>query len=894
MFSRISRQQQRERELRAEVEAHIAHEMDDLMARGYSREEAERAAHRRFGNVTQLQERVHERNASLFFATILQDFRQALRMMRLNPSFPVVATLSLALGIGANVAIFQLVNAVLLRSLPVERPHELLSIDFNDGDARAGMFADPADLSYPIYQRLRDRQTVFSGVSAWAQDRFNLRPSGDARYVNGLWVSGNFFPLLGVRPALGRLFNDDDDRKGCGTSTGAVLSWGFYQSEFGADPAILSRSVTLRGHTFPITGVTQAEFFGPLVGRRFDVAVPMCAEPLLRGARSALEDPARWWLGAFARLKPGQSQQSANSELAGLSAAIMQETVQASARKSERERYLRVKLVSLPAALGNSNLRDDYQTALWLLMGAVALVLLISCANIGNLLLARGSARSREIAVRLALGASRGRLVRQLMVESLLLAAIGAAVGLWLARYASGFLAAFLSTARNPVYLDLTMDWRVIAFTLMAGVATCVAFGLAPALFATRTEPLQALRSTGRSVTQDRGRNHLRRFLVVSQVALSLLLLSGSLLLMKSLRHLRTHNAGFARSGILVANVNYGEPPLTPDQQAVSTANLLQQMRALPGGTMASATTIVPLAGMGMNDMIAVDTGSGPKETLTFQNVVLPDYFKTMGTRLVAGRDFTTSDLAGKARTAIANQAFVKRHFGEGNAIGRSVTSLRLGGARLEIVGVVEDSHYFSLTEDTMPQIFLPAATSGDDSLPRRFVLRSTVPPEQLIPAVRRILLSERPQSSLEFDVFEQRVEESIVRERLLATLTFLFGGLATLVAVIGLYGVVAYMVARRRGEFGIRLSLGARPVEIVRLVMRESLLLVLIGAAAGLALTLAFAAPLRAVLRGVEPHDPAMLSLAISALMLVALLASYLPASSAARTDPMSALREE
>jgi predicted permease len=894
MFSRISRHRRRAEQLRAEVEAHLAHEIDDLVARGYSWEAAEREACRRFGNITQLQEKVHEMKPGWMIEILAQDLRQAVRMMRLNPSFAMVAAISLALGIGANVAIFQLVNAVLLRSLPVERPHELLSVDFNDGEARSGMFHGPAGLSYPVYQRLRDRQTLFSGVAAWGEDRFNLRPSGDARYVNGLWVSGNFFPVLGTRAAVGRLFTAADDRGGCGASSGAVLSWGFYQNEFGGDPEVLSRTVTLGGHTFSIIGVAQPEFFGPLVGRRFDVALPLCAERLFRGVRSGLDDPARWWLSAFARLKPGQSAKSADSELAALSPAIMRETVQPNARKEDRERYLRVKLVSRPAALGESNLRRTYEPALWLLMAAVMLVLLIACANIGNLLLARGSVRTREIAVRLALGASRGRLVRQLMAESLLLAAIGAGAGLWLAGYASRLLTAFLSTSRNHVYLDLSLDWRVAAFTVGAGLATCLAFGLAPAFLATRTEPAQALRSATRSLTQDRGRKRLRQFLVVSQVALSLLLLSGSFLLMKSLRHLRTHNAGFARNGILVASIDYGKPAMSSEQQAAAAANLIGRLRSLPGGAMVSAAAIVPLSGMFMNDLVVVDTGSGFREVLTFQNVVFPDYFKTMGTRLLAGRDFTPLDMAGKARTVIANQAFVDRHLGGGNAIGRTVGSLRMGGARLEIVGVVEDSRYSSLGEEATPQLFLPAAPGDDGPYPRRFVLRSTLPPAQLIPQVRRVLLAERPQSTLEFEIFEQRMEESIVRERLLAVLTLIFSGLATLVAVIGLYGVVAYMVERRRGEFGIRLSLGARPSAILRLVLRESLVLVSAGTAAGLVLTMALASPLRAVLRGVQPHDPAMILLAAAVLMMVALLASYLPAASAARTDPLSALRDE
>lgn len=889
-----SRQKRREAELRAEVDAHVSHEIDDLLAKGYSREDAERAAFRRFGNVTQLQERVHESHPGHLLESVMQDLRQAWRMLRLSPSFTAVTILSLALGIGANVAIFQLVNAVMLRSLPVERPHELVSIDFNDGDAKNGHFLPPADLSYPIFRRLRERQQVFSGIAAWGEERFNLRPTGDVRYASGLWLSGGFFPVLGVRPAAGRLFQESDDQPGCGANVGAVLSWGFYQTEYGADPAVLSRTVSLNGQTFPVIGITAPEFFGPVVGRRFDVALPLCAAALFRGRESAFEDTGRWWLGVFARRKPGVEIQAVDTELAALSPAILQETIWREARKEERDRYLRAKLVSEPAALGESNLRREYEAALWLLMGAVMLVLLIACANIGNLMLARGSARTREIAVRLALGASRGRLIRQLMAESLLLAAIGCAAGLLLAGYGSEFLAAFLSTSRNRVFLDFALDWRVVAFTAGAGVATCVAFGLAPALFATRTEPAQALRSTGRSLTQDRGKNRVRRFLVVSQVALSLLLLCGSFLLLKSLRYLRTHNPGFAREGILVASVEYGKPELTSKQQAALAASLVDQLRMLPGGAKASAVAILPLSGQGMNDMVATGFATGAKEVLTFQNVVLPGYFDAMGTRLLAGRDFTPSDLSGQPRTVIVNQAFVDKHLGGGNAIGKTVASLRLGGRRLEIAGVVENARYLSLGENTTPQLYLPASTDGGGSFPRRFLVRSTLPEEHLIPEVRRVIQTVRPQSTIDFSIFASRIEDSILRERMLAMLTLIFSTLATLVAVIGLYGVVAYMVERRRSEFGIRLSLGAQPKAILKLVLRESLGLTAIGTAVGLGLTLTIATPLRAVLRGVEPHDPAMISLAVCVLVFVALVASYLPASGAARTDPMSALREE
>ncbi|MDQ3173643.1 MAG: ABC transporter permease [Acidobacteriota bacterium] len=483
---------------------------------------------------------------------MIKDLSFALRMLRKSPGFTAVAVLSLALGIGANTAIFHLLDAVRLKSLPVKAPQELTEVRIGDLTGARGSFSTRyASVTNPIWEQLRDRQQAFSGLAAWGTDTFNLAQGGETRPAKALWVSGDFFSVLGVPPVLGRVFAPSDDQRGCNTP-GMVISHAFWQKEYGGAAGVLGRKITLANQPFEVIGVTPASFFGLEVGRSFDLALPICADAIVSGSNNSLDNGTSWWLMVTGRLKTGWSLQQATSNLQAISPGLFESSLPANYPTTNVKDYLGFKLEAVPAASGYSTLREDYERPLWLLFGIAGLVLLIACANLANLLLARASAREREMAVRQALGASRRRLVRQLLAESLLLAAVGAALGAFLAQTLSRFLVSFLNTGGNNVFLSLGLDWRVLGFAAGTAALTCVLFGLTPALRATRIEPGAAMKASGRGLTAGRERFSLRRALVVIQVALSLVLVAGALLFSRSLNKLETVDTGFRQDGILI------------------------------------------------------------------------------------------------------------------------------------------------------------------------------------------------------------------------------------------------------------------------------------------------------------------------------------------------------
>src|SRR5437868_4402883 len=526
---------------------------------------------------------------TMLLDTIGQDLRYGARLLRLNPGFAAVAIFSLALGIGANTAIFQLLDAVRLRSLPVKNPQQLARIRVvYEPKGRSGRFEGyTSDLTNTLWEHIRDQQQGFSQVGAWTLHAFNTSPRGQVHMVPGLWVSGSFFDMLGVRPALGRLIFPSDDVRGCG-SPGAVISYSFWQREFGGARSVLGNTITLQGHPFPIIGVTPANFFGVEVGRNFDVALPICAEPVVNGERSLLNTPEGWWLAAIGRLKPGWSVARASAQLAAISPAVLQATLPPGYDSINREQYLQLRLGASPAASGISQLREDYGTPLWLLIAITGLVLLIACANLANLMMARASARQGEMAVRLALGASRARLIRQVLAESLLLAVIGAVCGAALAGLLSRTLVSYLSTQDNQVFLHIAFDWRVLGFTAALAIFTCLLFGLTPALQAAGTAPGDAMKASSRSLTTGGRRFSLRRALVVSQMALSLVLLVGALLFVRTFRNLATLDTGFHRDHILVANLDFSNLNLPPGRRAAFKQALADHIAAMSGVTAAA------------------------------------------------------------------------------------------------------------------------------------------------------------------------------------------------------------------------------------------------------------------------------------------------------------------
>ncbi len=826
-----------------------------------------------------------------------QDLRYGARLLRLNPAFTFVATLSLALGIGANTAIFQLLDAVRLRSLPVKSPQELVKIELADTSHMSGNFsARFSDLSNPQWELLRNRRDVFSGMMAWSDHRFNLALGGEARYAEGLLVSGEFFSVLGVSATMGRVFTTDDDRRGCG-SPGAVISYPFWLREFGGDAAALGKKVSLDGHPFDVLGVTPPGFFGVEVGRSFDVAIPICSEAVI-AADSGLDKRHHWWLASIARLKSGKTVAQATAYLNSISPALFQETVPEIYQAEGRKFYLLDKLHAVPARSGVSSLRDEYATPLWLLLGIAGLVLLIACANLANLMLARASAREREIAIRLAMGASRGRLIRQLLSESLTLAFLGAAFGAFLAQALSRSLVSFLTTTSDPLSVDLNADWRILAFTAGLAVLTCILFGLTPALRGTRIAPAAVMKAAGRSITTTRERFGLRRILVVSQVALSLVLLVGALLFVRSLRNLLTLDAGFRQDGLLIGALDLRRPNYAPERRPEIFRQLLAGLRSTPGVDAAAESTIVPISGSGWNDYIRLDGSKDFSQHLISDfSRISSGYFKTMSQPLLAGRDLDERDTLQSPKVAIVNETFARKFLKGANPIGKRFYVQPEAGKPepvYEIVGWVKDSKYQSLKEKPQPIAFVATSQEAKLGPGARFVLRSGAPLGTLLPAVQQTIRGVHPDISYRFRVFDTMVQESLLQERLMATLSGFFGLLAGVLATVGLYGVISYMVTRRQNEIGIRMALGAGRGDILQMILREAGLLLGIGIFVGTGLAVGVTRTARAMLYGLQPNDPVTIAMAIATLAAVALAASYLPARRAARLDPMVALRDE
>ncbi len=601
-----------------------------------------------------------------------QDLRYGTRQLLRSPGFAAVAVLSLALGIGANTAIFELVNALRLRTLPVERPEELADLNFAKGSTRSGNFSTrSARFTYAVWEQIRDQQEAFSGIFAWSATRFNQATGGEAHYAEGLFVSGGFFSVLGVRPLLGRTFVADDDRIGCGTP-GAVISYSFWQREFAGDGDTVGRTVMLDGRPFPVIGVTGAEFFGVEVGHRYEVAVPVCSDRLFDAkGQGRIPGKTDFWLSAMGRLKPGWSLERALAHIRTISPRIVQATLPEVYRPDDAKHYLANKLDVTRGATGVSQLRREYESPLWLLLATTGLVLLIACANLANLLLARASVREREIAVRQAIGASRGRLMAQLLAESMLLSVAGTVLGVVVAQVLSRGLVAFLSSPADPVFMGLELDLRVLAFTAGVAVATCLLFGLLPALRATRIAPASAMRAGGRGITSGRERFSLRRGLVVAQVSLSLVLLVGALLFARSLQKLLAVDAGFRPEGITTVSVDLRQAHYSKDRLAAAHRELLAALRSKPGVVSAAQALLLPISGGGWDEYTWADGSSG-KHCDCYFNRVSPGYFHTMGTPFVSGRDFGEPDTIGSSKVAIVNETFARQVFGAANPLGRS------------------------------------------------------------------------------------------------------------------------------------------------------------------------------------------------------------------------------
>ena len=886
----------RDDEAASEIASYIAIETDDNIARGMTPQAAHDAAVKKFGNPTRIREEIYWMNTVRPLDTMWQDLKYAARLLKRDKGFAAAAILSLALGIGANTAIFQLLDAVRLRTLPVTDPQELAVVHFPRGSKLSGRFSSrmPFMTSAQVDElRKQPLDDVFSGLFSWSSLQLNTATGGEVRNADTLWVSGEAFDVLGVRPAIGRLIAPDDDRPGCG-SPPAVLSYAYWQRAFGGNPSALGQTVRLDGRQFDIVGVTAPEFFGVDVGRRFDVAIPVCADALLPSSRGRIESRGNFWLAVVGRLQPGQTVESATKRLIAVSPAIMAATVPDGYTSEGQQQYKDNQLHVRAASSGFSDLREEFAKPLVVLLAATGLVLLIACANLANLLLARSTARQREIAIRLAIGASRRRIVGQLLIESVLLAVVGTALGMIVAGALTDVLMAQLAAGMGSLFLDLSWNMTVFAFTAAVAATACLLFGLAPAMQATALAPVIALKAGGRGISEARGRFGLRKGLVVAQVALSLVLLIGALLFGQTLYNVLTIDAGFDQQ---VMQIEFSHPSLQPEDQVqlqVVREDLRQRVAAAPGIADAVLVNNAPLTGNWRNEYVFAD--GKPEKALANFSTVGPNYFEALGVPIVKGRAFSPADALGAAPVAVVNETFVKKFFGDREAIGSQIWIEVAEGTpitKIAVVGISRDAKYGDIRDAFDPVVHLPMAQNSDGRLVRMLV-KPRGRMDGVMAAVTREVSRVNPEISIEARVIGQSVRDGLVRERLMAALSAAFGALAALLAAIGIYGVLSYSVTRRSNEIGIRLAMGASRGSVLKMVITEAGWLVGAGTAIGLGLGFGAAKAARSLLFGLEPTDPVSLTAATALLATIALLASYLPARRASRVDPANVLRQD
>jgi putative ABC transport system permease protein len=882
--------QRRDCDLQAEINSHLQMHIDELVRAGSPLGEARRIAHLKFGAVEAAKEQYRDRRGLPLVETTLRDLRHGLRVWARSPGFTAIALASLALGIGANTAIFSIVNSLVLRPLPVRDPDQLVQIQRT---------ATQRTLSNPIWEALRAKSDLFARAAAWSATTFNMADGGEAQTVSGLWVSGEFFETFGVRPRLGRLLTETDDRRGGGADGPvAVLSYGFWQRQFGGAQDVVGRSLRLAGVPFTVVGVAPPEFFGGEVGRTFDVAVPLGSEPLTR-PRSLLDERAGWWLTVCARLKAGQTIDGASRAVHEIQPSVRAATMPTDYRPAEQARYLLAPMAVTGMSTGVSGLRIAYEQPLTIVMVVVGVVLLIACVNLANLLLARADGRRHEMSVRLALGASRTRLIRQMCLESLLLSAAGAALGLVFAAWSSELLVNQLSTGTKlstgtpAVRLPLVLDWRVLAFASAAAIVSGLIFGLAPAWRATRAEANDALKAHGRSAAD--GRRTIGSALVVAQVALSLVLVIGAGLFVRTFTALSDVPFGFDPRPLLIVDLNAAKSATPPEARLALFERVRERVTSLPGVSAAELSAMTPLAGQ-WDQIIENPEGLSLSEDDrdVYLNAVGPDWFRTYGTALVAGRLLTAQDAGQVANLPIVvNETFAHKYYRDRQVLGAVVRVANDPKASpMSIVGIVQDAVYDSMRDRVPPTIYQPLVPAPRVSLSLT-VRSSTDAPSALAHAIAAAAVSVDPTLSVTARPLSDRVNAQTIRERLLAILSAFFGGLALVLAGLGLYGVVSYAVSRRRTEIGIRMALGASGRGVIQLVVRRVAVVVLIGIAAGGALGLWASRLVQAQLFGLAPDDAATFAGATVVLVIVAAVASWWPAYRASHVDPAKALRE-
>ena len=885
-------------DIQREMDFHLTERADEFRASGFSERDATYEARRRFGNRSLLGERTREADLMSWLDSAMGDVRYALRTLRHAPLFAIVAVGSIALGVGATTAVFTLIDAVALRSLPVPHPNELLQLAIAEA-GKGGLIRGVNNNQYfsnPLWEQVRDRSHGFAALTAYADVRFNLSNSGEARYATGVLASGDYFKVFGVTPAIGRLFTRQDDTRGCPGV--AVLSYAYWDREFDRRGDVVGRVLSLDGKPIRVIGVAGDGFTGPEVGRAPQIMLPVCADDVLRGERSALNQRTYWWLRVIGRRPADADPRAIAGRLQSLAPDAFRLTASPTSGTERRREYVTRTFSLSEVPNGLSGLRRQYNRALVTLMAFVGLVMLIACANVANLLLARAAAREREVAIRLAIGAARSRLVRQLLTESAILAVLGATAGVLLARWGAAALVSMISTPSQTVVLDLSLNARVLTFSAVVTALTVAIFGLIPAWRGTRVTLHTAMKAAGRGISEGHGRFTLGKMLVSAQVALSLVLLVGAGLLVGSLRKLSTVETGFRADGVLIVDADLRHIGVPRDQLRRVRTDLLAAFRSIPGVTSASSSEITPVGGSTWNDEILVEgyTAKRVEDGLAWFDRVSDGYFRTMDTQLLMGRDFNSDDIPSSMQAVIVNDALARKFFGSGSPLGRQLR-VRMGdtaSSPYTVVGVVENAKYQSLREDPQPIAYVAASQSPASGGGMNTELRSAGDPLSLVPAVKAAVARVNPGILLEFKTLSGELASSISRERLMARLSGLFGGVALALAMLGLYGVMTYSVTRRRNEIGVRLALGAERARVIRMVLGDVVRVVLVGCVVGAAVSAASGKLIVSFLYGMEPVEPIVLWAAAAMLTVVALAAGFIPALSASRVDPVAALREE
>jgi predicted permease len=842
-------------------------------------------------------------------SSLVADLRYAWRSLTRAPLFSAVVIASIALGTGANTAVFTLLDQVALRRLPVERPSELVQISpAPDAEGYGGNFGDGSELSWPMYRDLGDHQQVFTAMFARFVTPLHVGYRDQSERSVGELVSGSYFPTLGVGPALGRVFTPEDDRVPGGHPV-AVLGYEYWQERFAGDREVVGRTILVNGHPLTVIGVAAAGFHGIDLGRPAQLFVPLAMKPQTGPLWLDMNDRRFAWLQVFARLRPGVSREQSRAGLQPYYTSVLEresrEPAFAKAPAQTRARFVASKVSVDDASRGRSELRSSVTRPLQVLMGAAAGVLLIACANLANLLLVRGASRRRELALRLALGAGRARVIWLLLVEALLLAALGGLAGVFIATWGAGLLLGYFLTPESPIAVAASLDGRTLGFMALVAIATAVLAGVAPARRSTRLDLASSLKAAGDAVVREQP--HLRKTLVIVQVALSFLMLAGAGVFLRSLDNLRRIDAGIVVDRVVTFSVDLEQSGYGSARSLQFARDLLARARSTPGVSAVGFSTLGVLEGSYWGNGVTVEGFAPPpgEYASTLINAVSPRLFSTLGVPVVMGRDFDTIDEQRRRppgergepwRTAIVNETFVRRYFGGRNPVGRHIG---MGGdpgipMPIEVVGVVRDAKYGGLREDARAQVFFPAFQAGGINNLTLYV-RSDAPTTAVVDNVRRLVASLDPAIPI-FGVatLEDKAARTITNERLIAALSSGFGILATLLAVVGLYGVMAYTVTRRTREIGIRLALGAVASRVAGGVIREAGMLVAAGLAIALPIAWQLGRFVESLLYGVPPFDAVTVTLAAVSLTLVSMLAALAPARRAARIDPIRALRQD